>query len=244
MSRRALAPLFLIAATAASVPALAAGLQIDGLQNLSQHDYRLLDEDLGAALSYKPLAPGEPLGITGFDVGVGLTATSLRNTDVVQKADTTGTVFGTLPLPTLHVDKGLPYDLDVGLSVAKAPHSNVTLFGGELRWALLSGDVALPSVSLRGAATQLDGVGQLKFSTQSIDISVSKGFLVATPYGGVGEVWIHSTPQGIATLSSETFAKTRVFAGVDFHFGIFSADLELDEVGSVPSYGAKVGLRF
>src|SRR6266481_1966933 len=47
---------------AASAPALA---DIDRIQTLSQGEFRLLSEDLGAALSYKPLQPIAPLNLGG-----------------------------------------------------------------------------------------------------------------------------------------------------------------------------------
>jgi len=238
---RKLLPLLLLAGAGS---AAASGLTINNVQNLSQSDLRLVDEDLGAALSYKPLIPAAPLGVTGFDVGLAVTATSLKNSAVVQKAVTGGTVASTLPVPTVRLDKGLPFDIDIGLAYGKAPNSNISYFGGEVRWAFLPGDIALPAVAVRAAATQLNGVDQLKFSTQSIDVSVSKGFTIVTPYGGVGEVWIHGTPQGVPTLTKDSFVKTKVFGGVDFNFGLVNLVLEADAVGNVPSYGLKVGFRF
>src|SRR5687768_17495228 len=49
-----------------------------------QGDFRVLSEDLGAALSYKPIAPGEPLGLLGIDIGLELSATELEGSKVYQ----------------------------------------------------------------------------------------------------------------------------------------------------------------
>jgi hypothetical protein len=241
-----LTPRLLLAAAATVTCSLAAatGLQINNLQNVTQQDFHLLNEDLGAALSYKPLIPSAPLGVTGIDLGVALTATELRNRDAVQNAVSGSRVYSVVPIPTLRLDKGLPLDLDIGLMVGKAPNTNITLWGGELRWAVIAGDAVLPAVALRAAATQMNGVTDLKVSTQSVDVSVSKGFVFVTPYAGVGEVWIHSTPQGVPTLASESFTKTRIFAGLDVNLGLGNLDLEIDQVGNVPSAGIKVGFRF
>ena len=38
---------------------------LDNIGALLQGDFRKLSEDLGASLSYKAVAPAEPLGITG-----------------------------------------------------------------------------------------------------------------------------------------------------------------------------------
>lgn len=55
--------------------------QADDLNNLgalSQAKFQTLSEDLTAALSYKAVAPAEPLGLTGFDIGIEVTGTSLE----------------------------------------------------------------------------------------------------------------------------------------------------------------------
>src|SRR5688500_14803363 len=72
------------ALAAAASPALA--FDIESLQLLNQQQFRAVSEDLGAALSYKPLTPAEPLGITGFDIGLALTGTSLKSVAELEQA--------------------------------------------------------------------------------------------------------------------------------------------------------------
>ena len=55
----------------AAAPAWA--FDIDRLQAVGQRDFRLLSEDVGAAISYHPQTPTEPLGVTGFYLGLSLT---------------------------------------------------------------------------------------------------------------------------------------------------------------------------
>ena len=122
-------------------PALAfAGSTIDQLQNAAQSEFRLLSEDLGAALSYKPLAPAEPLGITGFDIGVSATATRLDHAAVLEKV-TSSNAPSTIVVPRIQAVKGLPFNIDIGASYAGVPGSNIKLIGVEgirrgnaLRW--------------------------------------------------------------------------------------------------------------
>ena len=76
--------LVVVSLFAVSLPVVAA--DINQIQTLTQDDFHKLSQDLGAALSYKPLTPTAPLGITGFDVGIAVTATKLKNSDVLQKA--------------------------------------------------------------------------------------------------------------------------------------------------------------
>ncbi|MCW8888795.1 MAG: hypothetical protein OQK25_07000, partial [Gammaproteobacteria bacterium] len=86
----------------------------NNIGSLSQADFDQLSEDLGASFSYKALSPAEPLGILGFDMGLEVTATRLKSASVFNTA--TGSSLDTLPVPKLHIRKGLPLNIDVGLS--------------------------------------------------------------------------------------------------------------------------------
>ncbi len=232
-----------IAAAAALPWSAATAADIDSLQTLAQNEFRLLSEDLAAALSFKPLIPSEAMGLTGFDVGLAVTGTTLKNPVLLSKAARGQEVPRTLPVPSLRAHKGLPFNIDVGVLYATAPDTNIRMLGGELRWAVLPGTTLVPAVALRIAATRLDGVDQLKFETLSGDISVSKGFAAFTPYGGIGQVRSKSTPQNVPLLRAEKFEQTKVFAGVNINLGVNFA-FEIDSTGGITSYGAKIGVRF
>lgn len=220
----------------------AAASDIDQLQNLAQDQFRLLSEDMGAAFSYKAMAPAAPLGITGFDVGIVLSGTSLENEAALELA-TSGDAPSVLPMPRLHVLKGLPGNFDIGATYVGVPGTDIKLWGAELRWALVEGGIAIPAVGLRGSMTRLDGIEKLDFGTKAIDISVSKGFVFATPYAGVGQVWVTSTPKNVP-LSEETFSLTKMFAGVSMKFLLVNMVFEVDKTGDATTYGAKLGLKF
>ncbi|MEW6314078.1 MAG: hypothetical protein AB1513_08585 [Pseudomonadota bacterium] len=236
MKNRLLAALALVAL---AQPAFAVN-NISTLQNLAQSEFRALSEDLGAALSYKPVTPAASLGVTGFDLGIGFSATSLKSSASWGKA--TGSSLSTLPLPKIHLQKGLPAGFDIGGFFSAVPGTDIKLYGAELRYAILSGGVTEPAVGVRGAFTRLSGVSQLSFDTQSLDVSVSKGFAMLTPYAGVGEVWVDSTPN-VAGLVAESFTKSKVFVGANFNLGVNLA-VEYDKTGSVDTYSVKAGFRF
>lgn len=216
---------------------------LDQLQDLVQGQFRGLSEDLGAALSYKPLIPAEPLGITGFDIGLAVTGTQIEN-DAAFDIASNDDFSSTLPAPSIRVHKGLPLGIDVGAMYSAMPGSNIKLWGGEVRYAIVKGNVALPAVAIRGAYTKLTGVDQLDFDTKSVDVSVSKGFTVFTPYAGVGKVWVTSTPDGSTGLAEESPSLTKLFVGTNINFGLLNLDFEVDRTGDANSYGAKVGWRF
>src|SRR6266849_2027986 len=188
---------------------------INNVRALSQTDFRLLSEDLGAALSYKPLTPTAPLGITGFDLGIAATSTKLQNSGVFTTAGAGN--ISSLVVPSLRLNKGLPFGIDVGLMYSAVPSTNIRLVGGELRYAIVSGGVATPAIGIRGSYTKLSGVDELEFNTRGVDLSISKGFLMFTPYGGIGRVWASSTPNGIPALSKESLSLNKVFVGINMN---------------------------
>jgi hypothetical protein len=228
--------------TSALIAGAAQAADLDRLQNLGSQDaFRELNRDLGAALSYKSLSPATPLGITGFDIGVDASATHMQS-EAFRTA--TGSSRNTLPLARLRAQKGLPFGFDVGLSYAQAPGTDIRLWGGELRYAVLEGGVALPAVAVRGSFSRLTGVSQLDFDTKALDVSVSKGFLGVTPYAGVGRVWATGTPRGVPGLSEESVSLNKAFVGVNLGLGIFATGLEYDRTGGADTWSVKLALRW
>lgn len=224
------------------LPAHAAD-KIDSLGGMSQSDFRLLSEDLGSALSYKSLTPAESTGILGFDVGVEVTATKLANPEVFDRA-VSGNAPSTLVLPRLHVHKGLPFGIDIGASYAAVPNSNIKLIGAEARYAILQGGVATPAVGLRASYSATSGVDQLDLNTAGVDLSISKGFAMFTPYAGVGVVHVTSKPDNVPGLTKTSFSQNKYFVGANINLMLLNIAIEADKTGDATSYGAKLGWRF
>ena len=102
----------------------------------------------------------------------------------------------------------------------------------------------MPAIGIRGSYTKLAGVDQLDFNTKGVDLSISKGFTIFTPYAGVGKVWVASEPNGIPALSKESLSLNKVFVGINLNFGLTNLAFEGDRTGEATSYGAKLGFRF
>lgn len=229
-------------AAAALLPGVAQAADFD-FSTLTQSEFRQISEDMGAAFSFKPMIPSEPLGVTGFDIGIAVTGTELKHREVWDKV-TNEDVPGTLPVPTLRITKGLPWNLDIGGFYGQAPSTDAKLFGGELRWSFVPGSTLVPAVAVRASYSQVSGVDQLKFHTTGIDVSISKGFAFATPYVGVGLVQVDSKVDSSGFSSSEDFTQHKVFAGVNLNFTVLNLLLEADQTGDATSYGVKLGWRF
>lgn len=237
----------LMAAALLGLAPLAHADDIDLTQLLGvQNDFRLLSEDLGAALSYKPVSPGEPLGLLGVDVGIEVTATDLQGSNVYERVTGSSDNTDYLLVPKLHVHKGLPLRLNVDAFYSSVPDSNIELFGAALGFSLLKGGVTLPALTVRATATQLSGVDGLDLDTQGVELTVSKGFAFLTPYAGIGRVHVTSKPTGVAALGlrKESFDLDKVYAGLNINLGLVNLALETDKTGDAASYSGKFGFRF
>lgn len=234
---------------AAVALALSAGFaqadDLDLIASLNQTEFDGLSKDLAAAFSYKAGAPAEALGIIGFDVGLAVTSTKLESTAAWTAATSSGDTISTLVVPKLYVQKGLPLDIDVGAFYVNVPGTNVDAWGGEIKYAVISGNVALPAVALRGAFTTLTAADQLELKTRSLDVSISKSILFVTPYAGVGRVWGDSKPLAAgATATASDISETKSFVGVSIQPAFFNLALERDSVGGIASYNLKLGMAF
>ncbi len=222
--------------------AMASG-DINQVGTLTQGEFLNFSRDLGAVVAYKALTPAESLGVTGFDVGIETNVSNLKYSGLSDQASS-GSGYSAMPTAKVHLHKGLPLGLDVGLSYGVVPGSNVTMTGMELRYALVEGGVATPAVGLRASYSQLGGVDQLGMIGRGLEVTVSKGFAMVTPYAGAGQVWTVSTPHNIAGLSEEKFSLARLYVGANFNFGLLNLDVEADRTGDTSGYGVKLGWRF
>ena len=210
---------------------------------LTGDTFESFTKDMGSTLSYKAISPAEPLGLLGFDIGIEITGTSL------QGIETWGSAIGDtdlslLPLPKIHAHKGLPFGIDVGLVYATLPMADISYIGGELRYSFVSGNLALPAVAVRGTYSQLMGVDEVSLSTKGVELTVSKGFLMFTPYGGIGNVWTNGELSVLNTVEEADVSQFKYFVGLNLNLGLMNLVAEMDQTGDAKSYTAKMGFRF
>jgi len=235
---------------AVAVPAMAK-TEITLPAGYGQQEFKDLSRDLGLAISYVPLAPAEPLGnvLPGFDAGVEVTAVQLDTNQTYWKAVEAVSgdkIPSTLPFPKLHIQVGLPViPIDLGFVYSTVPTTNIKYMGGEIKYAIIKGGVVWPALAVRGAYTKLSGVEDLDISTKSLDLSISKGFLMFTPYAGYGKVWIDSKANSpLVTLNEEKIDENKGFVGCKFtFFPLLNLVVEAD-FAKVKSYSARLNLHF
>ncbi|MDH4163539.1 MAG: hypothetical protein OEW15_12725 [Nitrospirota bacterium] len=216
----------------------------------TQEQFKDLSRDLGLAISYVPLATAEPLGgvLPGLDLGIEVTGVQIDTKKVYWQ--TVEAVSGdkiptTLPFPKLHLQVGLPVvPIDLGVVYSAVPGTNIKYMGGELKYSIFKGGVVWPALAVRGAYTKLSGVEDLDINTKSVDLSISKGILMFTPYAGYGRVWITSKENTNLPLQEEKISENKAFVGCKFtFFPLMNLVVEAD-FAEVNSYSARLNLHF
>jgi hypothetical protein len=230
----------LLAALAGCATATAGGL--DQVDRLTQDQFAGLSRDLAAIAAYRSVTPANPLGLTGFDIGIGGDAIKLQASNAYAIASGSGD--STVYTGRFYVGKGLPYRIDVGATLTFASGSGASVLGGEVRYALLDDGVATPAIAVRGTYTQAFGMSQLGLRTYGADLMMSKKFALVTPFAGVGTLRTDATPNGAAALSAERFNVGRYFIGLNANFLLLDIAVEADRTGEVDSVSAKLGWRF
>ncbi|MFB6345552.1 MAG: hypothetical protein ABEK50_07260, partial [bacterium] len=123
-------------------------------ESFLQSEFDQAVRDLGTSFSYVAADPAESHSIIGFNIGAAVSAVKLPETNrYMEKAFADTNAPGTLLLPKIQFEKGLPF-VEVGGFIAGDPDGNTRLYGGQVKYPLLEGGVAFPAVSIRGHGTQ------------------------------------------------------------------------------------------
>ena len=237
MKSRFALPLLMLAAAGLSCHAA----DFPRVGTLAQDEFHRLSQDLGAAFSYKGVTPATSLGITGFDVGIEVTDTKVENSRLFALAGAGDQSH--IVVPKFHVNKGLFAGLDIGAFIAGSPDISASLYGADLRYALMEDSLARPAIAMRISGTRATGLGDLRVSTAAFDVMVSKRFTAITPYAGAGSVRVQSKVSGSA-LAEEKFNRSRVFGGLNVNLLAINLAFEAEKMGGNTSLSAKVGWRF
>lgn len=239
----ALAPATCAALALTWAPAAVRAADFNFVRLLNQAEFRAFSEDVGAAASYKGVIPAESLGLIGFDIGVTAGVTEVTNRDVLRKAAGGASIPKALPVTSLRVHKGLPFDIDIGATLMQLPGTNVRAVGGELRWAFVAGSTVLPALAVRVSGTRVSGVEGLDMDTVGADLSISKGFAFLTPYAGIGTVRVDAAAPG-SSLRSESLTLAKRFVGVNIALVPLALVLEAERTGKATGYTVKAAIRF
>lgn len=228
----------------AALPATAKDVDIQPACNAACQDaFDVVAEDLVATIDYKAIGPAEATGIAGIGLGVFATYTAVGD----EWQTVTGSDFSGIGLAGIQATKGLPLDIDLGAYYTSAPGTNVKAYGGQVRWAILPGSTVSPAVALGVSYSKLTGVDDFDLDSQSVDLSVSKGFTVFTPFAGVGYVNGSADPSAqfeAAGLKKSDVKETKFYAGLRISLGFIEFTPQFTQLGDATSYSARFGFSF
>jgi opacity protein-like surface antigen len=242
--KRILSALLLVVFLAA--PAFAGDYDFTIPSDLGNDTFKSLVKEAGAMVAYRSVAPAEPGGLTGFDIGVAASFVEV-DTDVWDQVFESQDTPGYVTIPKVHLRKGLPFGIDIGASYSMVPDSNIEVLGGEIQIALMDGSAALPALALRGHYSTLLGVDDLDLEVYGGDVVLSKGLLMFTPYIGAGMLQTKGEYTGNidelkSTLKDQDETTTRFFGGVQIAMALLRITLDAEYADEVPVYTAKVSL--
>jgi len=213
---------------------------------LSQDLFKSVSKELGVALAFNPMSPAEPLGITGFDAAAEVIVTDINdNKDYWKLTFENQDTIPMIPTARIHLQKGLPFNLDIGAMYSSVPSTDIKLWGVELKYAILEGGITMPAISIRGAFSKLEGVDDLDINTYSGDLLISKGFLFLTPYAGVTMLRVNASENSdLVSLDDIHETIYRGLIGLQVSpLPLFNITVEAS-IGEVNQYGLKLGVRF
>ena len=204
--------------------------------------------DMGSIVSFTPMAPAKTLGVLGLDVSADLIVSDLANSDSWKYLMEDNDSADVWTAGRLHVQKGLPWQFDVGGMLLVLPDSNVTAWGLELKKGIIEDGalLPLPAISARGSYSRMEGVDNIGLETYSLDLLASKDFLMFTPYLGLSYLHIKGSTDStlLSGINDVDRSDVRTLGGLQWcPFPLCVVDLEL-VLGEVTQYGLKAGLRF
>ena len=167
------------------------------LQAQSDFDFHLITDAEFAKFSRvvaqgmyaTPVEPASARGILSFDVGVAVTAipvdTGASYWEHAVRDDFT--VSDYVAVPKIVASKGFSL-FTVSASYAKVQDSDISILGGAVDVPLIKGGIAVPSLTVRGAYAQLQGVDNFDAKSLGVEVFLAKGFGPITPYVAAGRM--------------------------------------------------------
>lgn len=234
---RNLLGLGVLIAACAALPARADNLVI---ATPSQTDFDSFAKDVTAAFDYRPFQPAAS-GITGLDVSTFGGAARIHDRSAFHAV--TGHDDSNIYVGGVQVAKGLPGGWEVGGFVAGVSDNGITLYGAQLRYAVLAGTPVTPSLVVSGHYTGASGIDDFNYRSWGTDVTVAQSLLFVTPYAGIGYVWGRLSPRHGIALEPATADRVKGFAGVRFALlPIMHVGAQYERLGATNVYSLRVGV--
>jgi hypothetical protein len=209
-----------------------------------QGDFNTVVDELSGVIAYSAIAPAESLGVTGIDLGLSISSYDIDRS-AWNFAVRDSSAPSRLTISRLHARKGLPFGIDIGAAYSKSTSGNISVFGGEVRKALLEGTTVTPAVSVSGHYSQLTGVNDLDLAAYGIDLGISKGFVLFTPFAGIGQIWYDGSDNVDAlSLADRSTSQIRSYLGMRVGLLPFMSVTAQADFAETNSYSLRLNLGF
>lgn len=234
---RRLVGLWILAAACAALPVRADSLVLRGVD---QAAFDRFAKDVTAAFDYRPLLPSAH-GMLGLDVsGFGSVA---QIHDRAAYRTVTGRRDSTISIGGAQVTKGLPGNMDVGVFLAGVTGNSMTLYGAQLRYAVLEGTPVTPSLTLGGHYTGAAGLDDFSYRSWGLDATIAQSLLMFKPYAGVGYVWGRLVPHHGIVLEPADANQVKGFVGLRLALlPILHLGAQYERLGATNTYSLTLGM--
>lgn len=216
--------------------------------SLTQAQWATFVREAGAIVSFKSLAPAEPLGSRRFTFGVDYSVSPVDQHDpawinTFTHPDADCPLGDNIKLPQLRATLGVSSTMDVVGFWSAAPQANYGLAGGAFKYAFLRESARVPAAAVTASFTSLTGVPDFNFTDYSVGIAASKRVARFTPYLGIKE----SVATGTETtskvdLARETIPLTHGFMGVTGSIWKIVLSAEYN-VAAVNTFAVQIGVQ-
>jgi hypothetical protein len=210
-------------------------------------DFGELHERLAAAAHFWPRHGAKPEGLLGFEVWIDSSVdTRFGGQDFAATAIDGDLPGDLLAIARVGVRKGLPGRIDLGAAYGRAVGGDLELLSGEVSWAALEGGAVSPAVGFRLSGTRTLEGGTYELTQLGLEVLVSKGFAVVTPFAGAGLVRSESRlerdlPGG--DFREETTDPV-LFAGVAVKLLVPRLTFEVEQSGPLTQAAVRLGFGF
>lgn len=220
----------------------------DGIEfqpGITQEEFADFSRLVAQGIYATPVEPARARGLLGFDVGVAVTALPVDTSATywTRSVEDDFTISDYVAVPRLVVSKGLSFGT-ISASYAKVQDTDIQILGGSFDFPLTRGGVATPTLALRGAYAQLQGIDEFDLKTYGVELFLSKGFGPITPYGAIGYARSDaqgniSVPSAAAVVLDDESDSQRITLGL--RLSLFLPKLVVEATqGEERSYSAKI----
>jgi hypothetical protein len=214
--------------------------------SLTQAQWKIFVEQAGALVSFKSLAPAEPLGRWHFALGLDYAVTPVDQHDpawinTFTHPDADCPLGDQIKMPAVRARLGVSSRMDVIGFWTTAPRANYGLVGGALEYAFLRESARVPAAAVIASYTGLTGVPDFDMSIYSVAAVASKRMGAYAPYLGVKQsIAVGTETTTKVDLARETVPLGHAFVGVTGSLWRVGVAAEY-EVASVNTFSLMIG---